>query len=41
VRVGDKIGPGKIKVSMSFASWKAGHVAPATYEIPFPTADDP
>jgi len=36
VRVGDKVGLGKVKVSMSFADWKAGHVAAAMYEIPVP-----
>jgi hypothetical protein len=39
VRVGQKFGPGKAKVSMSFADWKAGHVAAATYEIPIPAHD--
>jgi hypothetical protein len=36
VRVDDKVGPGKIKVTMSFADWKEGHVAAATYELPAP-----
>jgi hypothetical protein len=36
VRVGDKLGPGKVKVSMSFADWKAGQVAAATYEMSVP-----
>jgi hypothetical protein len=35
VRVG-KFGPGKAKVRMSFADWKDGHVAEASYEIPAP-----
>jgi len=39
VRVGDKFGPGKVKVSMSFADWKVGKVAAATYEIPAPEPD--
>jgi hypothetical protein len=39
VRVGDKIGAGKVKISMSFAEWKAGEVAAATYEIPVPQSD--
>jgi hypothetical protein len=39
VRVGDKVGAGKVKVSMSFADWKAGRVAAATYEIPIPEPD--
>jgi len=36
VRVADKFGPGKTKVRMSFADWKDGKVAEATYEIPAP-----
>jgi hypothetical protein len=40
VRVGDKFGPGQVKVSMSFADWKAGKVAAATYEIPVPEPDN-
>jgi hypothetical protein len=36
VRVAEKFGMGKVKVSMSFADWKAGHVAAATYEVPLP-----
>jgi hypothetical protein len=36
VRVDDKFGPGKVKVSMSFAEWKEGKVAYATYEIDLP-----
>jgi hypothetical protein len=36
VRVEEKFGPGKAKVSLSFADWKAGQVAAATYEIPVP-----
>jgi hypothetical protein len=36
VRVADKFGPGKVKVRMSFADWKAGKVAEAAYEIPAP-----
>ena len=40
MRVGDKVGLGKVKVSMSFADWRDGHVALATYEIPIPQIDD-
>jgi hypothetical protein len=36
VRVADKFGPGKAKVSLSFADWKAGKVAAAMYEIEVP-----
>jgi hypothetical protein len=36
VRVDDKFGPGKVKVTMSFEDWKDGKVAPATYEIDVP-----
>jgi hypothetical protein len=39
VRVADKCGQGKIKVSMSFADWKAGQVAAATYEIAAPEGE--
>jgi hypothetical protein len=38
VRVADKFGPGKVKVTMSFADWKDGKVAAAMYEIDVPTA---
>jgi hypothetical protein len=38
VRVGDKFGPGKVKVSLSFADWKAGRVAAATFELSVPEA---
>jgi hypothetical protein len=34
VRVPDEAGNGKAKVSLSFADWKEGHVAPATFEVP-------
>jgi len=37
VRVADKVGTGKVKISMSFDDWKEGKVAPATYEIDVPT----
>jgi hypothetical protein len=40
VRVGDKFGPGKVKISMSFEEWKAGQVAAATYEIEVPEPDN-
>lgn len=40
MRVADKFGPGKAKVRLSFADWKAGEVAAATYEIPVPGPDD-
>jgi hypothetical protein len=33
VRVEDKVGPGKVKIALSFADWKDGHVAAATYDI--------
>jgi hypothetical protein len=36
VRVADKFGPGKVKITLSFAEWTAGKVAAATYEIPVP-----
>jgi hypothetical protein len=36
VRVADKVGPGKVKVTMSFADWKDGRVAPAMYELEQP-----
>jgi hypothetical protein len=34
VRVAQKIGSGKVKISLSFPDWKEGCVAPATFEIP-------
>jgi hypothetical protein len=40
VRVAEKFGKGKAKVSMSFADWKDGHVAAATYEIALPAPED-
>jgi hypothetical protein len=40
VRVADKFGQGKAKVSLSFADWKAGRVATATYELSVPEATD-
>jgi hypothetical protein len=36
VRVADKFGPGNVKVTLSFADWKEGKVAAATYELPDP-----
>jgi hypothetical protein len=36
VRVADGFGPGRVKVTMSFADWKEGKVATAAYEIPAP-----
>jgi hypothetical protein len=36
VRVDGQYGPGPVKVSLSFAAWKAGDAAAATYEIPVP-----
>jgi hypothetical protein len=36
VRVADKFGPGRVKVTLSFAEWAEGKVAPATYELPVP-----
>jgi len=39
VRVPDEAGNGKAKVTLSFADWKEGHVAPATFEVPIVPAD--
>jgi len=39
VRVADKFGLGKAKITMSFADWTAGKVAAATYEILIPEPD--
>jgi len=36
VRVDDKFGPGKVKVTVSFADWKEGNVAEASYELDLP-----
>lgn len=36
MRVADKFGPGKVKVTLSFADWADGKVATATYEIDAP-----
>jgi hypothetical protein len=41
VRVGEKFGPGKVKISMSFADWKDGRVAAAEYEIAVPESKNP
>jgi hypothetical protein len=40
VRVAEKFGKGKVKVHMSFADWKAGRVAAATYEVAIPSPED-
>ena len=34
MRVADEVGKGKVKVTLSFADWKDGKVAPATFELP-------
>jgi hypothetical protein len=34
VRVPDEAGNGKAKVTVSFAGWRKGEVAPATFEVP-------
>jgi hypothetical protein len=34
VRVDQKIGPGKVKITLAFPDWTEGKVAPAKYEIP-------
>jgi hypothetical protein len=34
VRVPEEAGKGKARVTLSFADWKEGHVAPATFEVP-------
>jgi hypothetical protein len=34
VRVPDEAGDGQAKVTVSFADWKEGVVAPATFEVP-------
>jgi hypothetical protein len=34
VRVPGEAGEGKAKVTLSFAAWKEGKVAPATAEVP-------
>jgi hypothetical protein len=32
---------GKVKITLAFDDWKAGKVAPATFEVPLPPkADD-
>jgi hypothetical protein len=36
VRVPEAVGEGRVKVSLSFAEWKEGKVAPATFELPPP-----
>jgi hypothetical protein len=33
VRVPEEAGRGKVKVTLSFSSWKEGKVADATYEV--------
>jgi len=39
VRVPDEAGNGKAKVTVSFADWKEGYVAPATFEVPLVEPD--
>jgi hypothetical protein len=34
VRVPDKAGEGKARLTFSFDAWKGGNVAPSTIEIP-------
>jgi hypothetical protein len=34
VRVPEEVGDGNVRVTLSFADWKEGRVAPATYEVP-------
>jgi hypothetical protein len=34
VRVPEEAGKGKAKVTLSFAAWKEGKVAPGTFEVP-------
>jgi hypothetical protein len=38
VRVPAEAAKGKAKVTVSFATWKAGEVAPATFEVPIEEA---
>jgi len=33
VRVEEKIGSGKVKISLTFPEWKEGRVAPGKFEI--------
>jgi hypothetical protein len=33
VRVEEKIGSGKVKITLAFPEWKEGRVAPATFEV--------
>jgi len=34
VRVPEKVGNGKAKVTLSFPDWKEGKVIPASFEVP-------
>jgi hypothetical protein len=36
VSVDNRFGPGKVKVTMSFADWKKGNVVDATYHLDLP-----
>jgi hypothetical protein len=32
---------GKVKITLAFDDWKAGNVAPATFELPMPPKKEP
>jgi hypothetical protein len=34
VRVDQKIGSGKVKITLAFPEWKEARVSPGTFEIP-------
>jgi len=40
VGVNEKVGAGKVRITLSFEDWKDGKVAPATYEVDQPPPDD-
>jgi hypothetical protein len=40
VRVEGAAETGKVKITLAFDDWKAGKVAPATFELPLPLPAD-
>jgi hypothetical protein len=40
VRVEGAAETGKVKITLAYDNWKAGKVAPATFELPMPPRKD-
>jgi hypothetical protein len=41
VRVDEVADAGTVKIALAFDQWKAGKVAPATFELPLPPKAEP